>query len=82
LHTFFAARGQRQATVVALYGTAREDRVGALLQGIGHDKLELARLVATAGQPGLVVPLDPQSDTRRILGGVVVSAAQHSCEVG
>src|SRR3712207_7473949 len=42
------------------YTTLFRSRVGALREGLGHQELQLAGLVAAGGQPGAVVALDPE----------------------
>ena len=46
--------------MVALAATARHERVAALSKGVGTEELELAGLVAAAGQAGGVVALHPE----------------------
>jgi hypothetical protein len=52
--------GGRLATVVALWRAGRHQVVAPLSQRVRHQELQLARLVAAGGQPGLIVALDPQ----------------------
>ena len=48
------------AHVVALEGPAGDQGVAAPGPGVGHQELELAGLVAAAGQAGEIVPLHPE----------------------
>src|SRR5690606_26475105 len=71
--------------VVGLHRAGGDERVGAALQRLGDEKLELAGLVAAAGQTQLVVALEPdrgpaqvgaqpaQRHEPRGLGGVAAS---------
>jgi hypothetical protein len=54
-------RRRRHAHVVALPAAAGDQRVAALGDGVGAQVLELAGLVAAAGQPRAVVALHPQA---------------------
>ncbi len=45
--------------MVGLDGTGGDQHIGALGKGVGAKVFELARLVATEGQRGEVVALDP-----------------------
>ena len=51
--------GRRLAGVIRLRGALGDDRIGALLQRVGQQKLQFAGLVPATGQPCAVVPLDP-----------------------
>ena len=53
-------RCRRLSRVVGLQGAQGDQRVGALLQGVGHQIFQLARLVAAGGEPRAVVALDPE----------------------
>ena len=48
----------RLARVVGLRRALRDDGVGIFRQRVGHQKFELAGLVATGAQTGTVVTLD------------------------
>jgi hypothetical protein len=49
--------------MIALDGPARDNRIGVTtIDRIGHDKFELARLVASPRQTELVVAFDPKID--------------------
>jgi hypothetical protein len=56
--------GCGHAHVVALAPAAGHEGVAALGEGVGAEVLELARLVASARQPGDVVTLDPEAPGR------------------
>jgi len=47
-----------------LDGTGGYQHIGAQSQGVGAEVFELARLVATEGQRGEVVALDPEITTQ------------------
>jgi len=53
------SRGSRLAGLIGLHCSNRDEGVSTLLDGIGDDELELAGLVAAAGEAGEVVALDP-----------------------
>ena len=52
--------GRRQPRVVGLEAAGGEDHLRPFGQGVGHQQLQLAHLVAAQGQAGLVVALDPE----------------------
>ena len=58
-----ARGGGRHPRVVGLRRAARDDDVGSLREGVGHQELELARLVAAERESGEVVALDEDSWT-------------------
>jgi hypothetical protein len=49
------------AGVIGLGGALGDDGIGALLQGVAHQKLELAGFIAAGGQSRAVVALDPEA---------------------
>ncbi|MNS76744.1 hypothetical protein D3C72_1103000 [compost metagenome] len=55
-------RRRRLAHVVRLHRPLRHQGVGARLYGVAQQELQLARLVAPAGQAGAIVALDPEVD--------------------
>ena len=59
-HAELGGGGRGLTGVIRLHGTGSDDRVGALLTGGGHEKLELAGLVAAAAETRAVVPLNPE----------------------
>jgi len=60
LEPFPDRSGQRQAAVVGLHGSARDEKIRPFFQGIGRHELQLADLVAAGGKPQLVVALDEE----------------------
>ena len=56
--------GRGHAYVVALPPAAGDERVGAVVERVGAQLLELAHLVATTGERGQVVALDQQAAGR------------------
>ena len=52
--------GKCQAAVVRLRRADRDERVGSLGERVGDEELELARLIAAAGEAEQVVALEPQ----------------------
>ena len=50
--------GHRLAHVVGLHAANSDDGVHALGQRVGYQELELARLVATEGEPRAVIALN------------------------
>jgi hypothetical protein len=77
----FRGDGHGLAHVIGLRRTLRDDRVGALPDRVRDQELELARLVAAAGEPCAVVTLDPQSRATEI-GGQVVHGLEGCRQVG
>ena len=67
LQAFRDGRGQREPAVVRLHGADGDQGVAALHQGIGHEELEFAGLVAAAGQAEQVVTLDVDVRTAELL---------------
>src|SRR5262245_51261519 len=65
--------GRRHARVVRLRSAARNYDVGFLRDRVGHQELELARLVAAEGESGEVVAFDEDARTTR-------GAAQRSAQ--
>jgi len=58
VQSFARRRGERQPAMIGLDRSDREQRIGALRQGVGDQELELARLVAAAGEASEIVALD------------------------
>ena len=58
LHAHLGCDGHGLACVIGLSGTLRDDGVCTMLDGIGHQKLQLARFVTTGAQPSTVVTFD------------------------
>ena len=72
-HAEFARGRGGDAHQVRLNGAGDQHRVGAPGAGLAEVELELAHLVAAEGEPGAVVPLDPEIDAERraeIRGGI------------
>ena len=59
IHAQFCGSGRSLARVVGLRGPLRQHNICPLLARFSHQEFEFAGLVATAGQPGAVVTLDP-----------------------
>ena len=59
VEAFDAGGGQGQSAVVGLDSADGDERVRSLVQRIGDEELELARLVPALSQPQLVIAFDP-----------------------
>src|SRR5690606_40324021 len=49
--------------VIRLRRALRDDGIDALFESVAQQEFQFAGLVAAAGEPGAVVPLDPQGGT-------------------
>jgi len=54
---FFDSRGERQAAMVGLDGSASDKGIGTLRQGVCNQELELTGFIAAGGKPQKIVPL-------------------------
>src|SRR5205814_1780606 len=63
--------GGRHPAVVRLGATAGDERVAAEGESLGAEVLELAGLVATEGQTGLVVPFHEETGSSQPVGQAV-----------
>ena len=56
-----SSRGGRLPAMVRLRRTRSDHCIAAICHGLGHEKFQLTRLVATKSQPAQVVALDPET---------------------
>ncbi len=75
-------RKSRGPAVVALQTAAGDERVIAVIDGVGGDELQLAHLVATEGTAGQVVALDPQAMAATPLAGGAFEVLQRGWRAG